>query len=783
MTETAQRAVRQDGLNQIPVTQPTNTQTTGSVTDKLKSYSGFILPPFRSLRLRSETPTNVPLYYGTFYKKMRDKLSRKEVAVVLRAYRFAERAHGKQMRSSGIPYISHPMAVANMVADMRLDVRAISAALLHDVIEDTGASHADIKKEFGEEIAHLVEGLTKLRGLKKQLLRDRSMNPSQSANYQKLVLAMARDPRVILIKLSDRLHNLRTIHALSSERQRRIAKETMLVYAPLAGRLGMEKLRMELEDLSFAAVYPMRYKILGGEVEKARHKKKSDMLEVIGQLRVYLKKKGISCHIYGRKKNLAGIYNKMTRRHSEWLTPGPARQIGKESSTLHEIMDVYGIRILVKKIDDCYAALGVLHVRMCPIAGRFKDYIANPKKNGYQSLHTTLVGPGGYPIEIQIRTRDMHLIAESGLAAHFLYKAGLFSKKKRGTEHADKSVGWLRGIAFSGGEGRELMRTLDREFSAREIYVYTPEGDIINLPAGACAVDFAYAVHTDMGAKCVACEIDNKPASITQSLQTGQVVKIRTHADASPDFSWGSYAITPKALSHIAQYARMKESTDIRELGQKMLTDALRIYKPNATPADIGEKDWQEYLKKHSFTTRDMFYEALCQGKLTPLTAAFYLLPSSSSDRSPNTKSKKPSLGVRLKNSAIKYANCCHPIPGDLIVAMPMKQGGLYIHRLNCHNVDIKRRSLPAHWENEKEDIFPVAIRCHTRNMPNAVSNIAGELARNKINVESIVTENDSAAVRVLVISLWVHNTAHLAEVIHKLNRVRDLTATERIRG
>ena len=750
------------------------------IRDRLKSYSDLILPSFRTARQEKSKSDPADRSFGILYKKIRDYLPRNQTTHVLRAYRFAAQAHREQKRSSGESYIIHPVAVATMVADMRLDANAVAAALLHDVIEDTDATIDSIRDECGAPVALLVEGLTKLRAIKQKPMETRGITPLQSANYQKLVLAMARDLRVILIKLSDRLHNLRTINALPLGRRRKIAKETMLIYAPLAGRLGMEKVRMELEDLSFAAAYPMRYHLIKKVVEQARRHRKNYMEGVIAQVRACLKEKGIAVAIHGRQKNLAGIYNKMTRRASEWLDA--YKHHNKERHSLHEIMDVHGVRIVTKKIDDCYRALGALHMQMRPVPGRFKDYIANPKKNGYQSLHTTLIGPSGYPLEIQIRTRDMDMVSESGIAAHFLYKAGFFTKRPNNMMPVDRSMHWLQSIASSAEEGDDLINKLRLEFSPNEIYVYTPTGEIISLLKGACAIDFAYAVHTDMGAKCVACEIDNRPAPITERLETGQVIRIITRDDASPDFSWSSYVVTPKALSHIAQYANMKQSADLRAMGRKMLENALLSYKPDARLDDISEDRWCQYLQKHGLATRDMFYEALCLGRLTPLVAAFALLPSPPSDP---INATKLSLGIQKRNSAVKYANCCRPIPGDRIVAMPIKQGGLHIHRAVCPNVKGRDREhyLPAHWENDEDDEFLVALRCHTRNMPDVISKIVNNLTRNGVNVENIITEDAAVNVRILAISLWVRDRDHLAAVMRKLRIVRDITGIGRIRS
>ena len=718
-------------------------------------------------------------------KKLRIYMSRKNRATAMRAYRYAAQAHRHQKRDSGEPYITHSIAVASSIADMRLGVDAVSAALLHDVVEDTDVELHQIKERFGENTASMVEGLTKLNSIKDKEISNR-ISASQSENFQKLVLATAKDMRVILIKFADRLHNLRTAKVLTPSRRKRMARETMAIYAPLANRLGMESLRMELEDLSFAAAYPMRYELVKNAVQQERSFRQDYITKSINTIKKELKKHGLKCQVIGRRKNLAGIYNKMSLRSSDWLDDTPSAD---DRKSLQEIMDVYGVRIIVGKVADCYTVLGIMHSLFNPVNTRFKDYIANPKKNGYQSLHTTLVGPNGFPLEIQIRTDAMQEVAETGIAAHFLYK--------NGSADSARLFSWLQNLAQLQSEAQstsDFMEKARQEFSLNEIFVYTPDGDLISLPERATPVDFAYAVHTDLGAKCIACEVDRVPAPLNTCLQTGQVIKIISDPASSPDLSWSSSAVTPKALSHIAHYAQMEKNTDIYGLGEKLLNDALVNHYQSDIKA-ITEENWDAYLKKHKLSSKNELYERLSMGDITPLVAAAYLLPSDNNNKGKkgnNRKSAKgvssaASLGIHKQRVMIKYARCCRPIPGDSIVAISTKQDGIHVHCADCHNVKEKGKKgqekfMPAHWEKDMEQgEFPVSIRCETGNLSDVMSRIVTVLGGSGIGVQEITTEHSTVNLKVLAITMLVHNREHLASTIRKLKVIKGVTRISRL--
>lgn len=721
-------------------------------------------------------PLSHNLAYYDLHRKLRIYLPRKKIGLVKNVYEFAAQAHRGQKRYSGEPYITHPITVASMVADMQLDEEAISAALLHDVIEDTPVTLGAIKQEFGNNIAGLVEGLTKLRAIRKKIVGGIGLTPAQSANFQKLALAMSNDLRVIFIKFSDRFHNLKTAKALRPDRRRLMAKETMLIYAPLANRLGMEKLRMELEDLSFAAAYPVRYYLIEKAVNRARAHRQKYIEGIMTSIRKLLKERKLRGHLVGRRKNLAGIYNKMALRKSEWMESHPDRE--REPASLHEIMDVYGVRIITDTTDSCYRILGCLHSWRRPVPGRFKDYVANPKKNGYQSLHTTLIDPNGYPLEVQIRTEEMNEVAETGIAAHFLYKANGDRKNSLWLSKWLQNITQLRKEAATASEFVEKFKM---DLASDEVYVYTPAGEIINLPDGATPIDFAYALHTDLGARCVACEIDRRPASLDARLKTGQVVKVITHPQAYPDISWNTFAVTPKALSHIAHHSNMQKNRDARAMGKKLLANALSHYN-NLSLKDISEERWKEYLTLHKLYNKAQLYEQLTAGKITPLVAAAFLV-----EQDPTSTSK--SLVINRQDSIIKYSVCCHPIPGDEIVAVPTKQGSISIHRLECHNMVQERKKgmvkyIAAHWEKDmQKGQFLALIRCETHNLPDVLSRIVNTLDNQGVQIESILTDDKSINLRVLVISLWVGDRIHLARIIRRLRLIRDITHISRARG
>lgn len=730
--------------------------------------------PFQSVRSTNQ-PSEPEIGFIQLRKKLRAYLPRKEVGVISEVYKFAAQAHQGQKRYSGEPYITHPITVASMVADMHLDEYAVSAALLHDVIEDTPVTLAGVEERFGNNTARLVEGLTKLRAIRHKSLSGAGLTPTQSANFQKLALAMANDLRVILIKFSDRFHNLKTVHALEPMKRRIMAKETMLIYAPLANRLGMEKLRMELEDLSFAAAYPIRYRLIEQAVTSARTRRQEYIRRVIISIKELLKNKKLKGRIVGRKKNLAGIYNKMVRRRSEWLGAHPTME--REPVSLHQIMDVYGVRIITDSTDSCYRILGTLHAWRKPVPGRIKDYIANPKKNGYQSLHTSLIGPGGFSLEVQIRTEAMDRIAETGIAAHFLYKADSAGQKSPWLSRWLQEVTQLRKEAPTPADFVEKFKL---EFLPEEIYVYTPAGEVINLPAGATVIDFAYAVHTDLGARCVACEIDRRPAALDTKLITGQVVRIITDLRAYPDISWNAFAVTPKAISHITHYANMQKNRDARAMGKKLFINALSHY-GEIRLEDISFESWREYLRQHGIHNKARFYELITAGKITPLVAAAALLQRGR----PRAKHEggKP-LGVHRQDSIIKYASCCYPVPGDDIMAVPTKQGGISIHRTQCRNIqDIKNnRYVAAYWDKGMaEEEFLSVIRCGSHNLPDVLSRIVNALDVLGVRVENIVTEDKAINLRILSLSLWVHDRGHLAQVIRRLRIIRDITSIMRV--
>ena len=734
---------------------------------------------FPSLRLGSKKEDKLS-EFERLNKKLKTYMSRKGRDVVAHAFKTAREAHSGQNRHSGEPYITHPLAVARIVADMNLDFEAVSGALLHDVVEDTEIELQHIQEQFGPNIARIVDGLTKLDKIKSKKISG-PISPAQSENFQKLVLATAKDLRVILIKFSDRLHNLKTADALDPARRKKMAKETMLIYAPLANRLGMERLRMELEDLSFAAAYPMRYGLFKSAVEKARAGQKDYITGTIATIKKIMKKNKVNCGIVGRRKNIAGIYAKMSMGSSEWLDLDSTY----EKKSLQEIMDVYGIRIIVKKVETCYKVLGIMHTSFKPVSGRFKDYISTPKKNSYQSLHTTLIGPKGYPLEIQIRTEAMENVAESGIAAHYIYK--------NSPQDPARLFSWLQGLELVQAESKnanDFVNKTRQELSLKEIFVYTPNGDLISLPEGATPVDFAYAVHTDLGAKCIACEVDRVPAPLNTRLKNGQVISIIADKDSSPDLSWIASVVTPKALSHISNSANVQRNTDIYGVGEKMLRDTMVSHFGCEITA-ISDKSWDAYLAKHKLKTRNELYEKISTGEITPLVAGAHLLPTQQDQlKGIGPKSRQgASMGINKRLVTIKYARCCNPIPGDSIVVISTRQDGIHVHRTKCTNLrkgEAKKRNyniIQAHWEEEmaEQGDFLVSIRCEITTIADVISRIVNILANNHIGVHEVVTQHSTANLKVLMISMLVKDCAHLAGIMRKLRFIRGVNKISRL--
>ena len=607
--------------------------------------------------------------------RLKHYLKSEDITQVWEAYRYADQAHQGVVRKTGEPYISHPVSVACILADMHMDLPTIMAALLHDVVEDTDISTDDIKEKFGQQVAELVDGVTKLDKIEFQ-----SASVAQAENFRKMLLAMSQDVRVILVKLADRLHNMQTLEGMRQEKQKLIAKETLDIYAPIANRLGLNEIYQELEDLSFKYLHPMRYNAIANAVKAARGNRKEVVSKILESIKHQLAGMKIEAEVSGREKHLYSIYKKMS---------------GKTTS-FSQIYDIYGFRVVVKDLASCYSALGALHGLYKPITSKFKDYIAIPKANGYQSLHTTLFGPFGTPIEVQIRSNEMHNIAAAGVAAHWLYK----SSDAQLTALQQKTHQWLQRlleIQSDSADSLDFLEHLKIDLFPDEVYVFTPKGKILALPKGATSVDFAYAVHSDIGNSCVAVRINQDLAPLRTELHNGDHVEIITGSLAKPNPAWLNYVVTGRARAHIRHFLKSQHSTESAHLGERMLNQALRAM--HIEPNQVTEAHWQKLIRDYGLKKKSEILTDIGLGKRQNVMVAHQLLAMGEMlEESPEggigkflgkifRKPSKPLDTITIRGSegmAVQFAPCCRPIPGDPILGFINKDKGLVVHTHDC---------------------------------------------------------------------------------------------------
>lgn len=672
-----------------------------------------------------------------------------QIREIKRAYFYAEQAHYGQARRTGEPYVTHPLAVATVLATMHMDHESIMAALLHDVIEDTGVTKEDIRTQFGEEVADLVDGVSKLT----QVDFD-SAEQKQAENFQKMTLAMARDIRVILVKLADRLHNMRTLGALKPEAKKRIAKETLDIYAPIATRLGMNEVRIEFEDLGLRTLYPMRARRLEAAREAARGRRKQLIEHVNEQLEQALSSEGIEGLVIGREKHLYSIYSKMREKRKSFS----------------DIMDIFAFRIICDDVDACYRTLGIVHSLYKPVPGEFKDYIAIPKANGYQSLHTILKGMHGVPIEIQIRTRDMEDMANNGIAAHWLYK----SPQDNANIPQMRAREWVQGLLEmqqTAGNSLEFIESVKVDLFPDEVYVFTPKGAIMELPKGACAVDFAYAVHSDVGNRCVACRINRQLAPLSEPLESGVTVEIVTSPAGRPTPSWLNFAVTARARSQIRHFLKQQHREESVTLGRKLLEKALA-----ALQTDTDASTPLDHLIEVCYpnTTCEDILTDIALGNQLPQVVAAHLLgqPGASLENDHSAMEIKGTEGYVLV-----YAKCCCPLPGDPIEGFLSPDRGLVVHRENCRNLSDLReqpeRLMPLRWDDQIEGLYPVAIRIEMANKRGMIATLATKLSGIGLNIERISTQDESVHFSSIIIELQLNSRVHLARVMKRV-RVMD---------
>ena len=682
-------------------------------------------------------------------------LPAEQIGMVMDAYEFGARAHEGQKRKSGEPYISHPVSVAQELADMHLDAQAIAAAILHDVVEDTEASIDDISEKFGDEVALLVDGVSKL-----DQIQFRSRAEAQAESFRKMMLAMIEDIRVILVKLADRLHNMQTLDAMPAAKKKRIARETLDIYAPIANRLGINRFKVELEDLGFRHLYPLRYRVLDRALRRSKGSQRQMVKKISEEIVKTLADEGIDGEVNGREKHLYSIYRKMSEK----------------KRPLNDIVDVYGFRVIVDDVNDCYKALGLVHGLYKPMPGRFKDYIAIPRINGYQSLHTTLFGPKGQPLEVQIRTRLMDRVAESGVASHWQYKA----EEKTDATPQRRARDWLANLAElqRSGTSEEFLESVKVDLFPDKIYVFTPKGDIKPMPKGSTTVDFAYAVHTDIGNRCVAAKIDRGLVPLRTQLQNGQTVEIVTARGAKPNPHWLTFVRTAKARSAIRNHMKTMRSSESIDLGKRLLDRSLKDL--GSSLRKVGKVRMKEALDEFGLNNNVELFEQIGLGeRLAPLTARFLIGASDEQESATQTAS----LSIAgTEGMVVSYARCCHPIPGDDVMGYLSSGRGVVIHRNKCGNLSVFRKQpekwINVDWEKQIDREFASQIHVDTQNKPGVLAEVAATIADSGSNIEQVSVLGRHEDCSVLSFVLQVRDRQHLAQI---LRNVRNMPSVVRV--
>jgi GTP pyrophosphokinase len=692
-------------------------------------------------------------------------LSREQIREIYRAYLFSAEAHQNQSRLSGEPYIYHPIAVTRILAGMRMDQACLMAAILHDVIEDTGVSKEEIEAEFSPEVAELVDGVSKLT-----LMHFQTKAEAQAANMHKMLLAVAKDIRVIIIKLADRLHNMRTLGAMRPDKRRRIARETLDIYAPIANRFGINNIRLELEQLSFSAHWPMRYQVINNRLKRIRGNRREILFHVEDAIKLRLEQEGIECQISGREKHPYSIYRKMRDKRK----------------SINELADVFAFRIVVDKMDTCYRVLGVVHNLYKPKPGCFKDYIAIPKANGYQSLHSILIGPSGLPIEIQIRTTDMHQLAESGIAAHWQYKTNL--EQQSLPKGASDWLSSLLEIQGGPGDSLEFLEHVKIDLFPDEVYVFTPKGDIMVLPRGATIIDFAYAVHTGIGNRTVAARVDHSLAPMRTRLSSGQTVEIITKEDATPKPAWLNFVVTGKARAHIRSYLRQMQDREAAELGLRLLEKELNTYQSSLD--QIDENTLQAVLDEWQLASREALLADIALGNRMALLVAQRLLDQAGTPlpEADHRDSCGEPLVIRgTEGMVVSFAKCCRAIPWDDIVAVFSPGKGIVVHRQGCPNLGEFRKQgenwMDVRWMDEIEGEFTTEVGVEVGSKRGVLATVAAAFAEMEANIENLVIEERDGLSSTMEFTISVRNRKHLARIIKRLRALPEVMRITRMMG
>ncbi|MEM7281466.1 MAG: bifunctional (p)ppGpp synthetase/guanosine-3',5'-bis(diphosphate) 3'-pyrophosphohydrolase [Pseudomonadota bacterium] len=690
--------------------------------------------------------------------KLESYLPSESVDEVVRAYEFGAAAHEGQTRMSGEPYISHPVAVASILADLNLDQDTLVAAILHDVIEDTPTLKQQLEDDFGKEVAELVDGVSKL-----DKLQFRTKAEAQAESFRKMMLAMVQDIRVILVKLADRLHNMRTLGVMPPAKRRRIARETLEIYAPIANRLGINSIRVELEDLGFQSLYPHRYQVISRSLKRSIGNRRQVVRKILDNINEGLKRGAVEGTVEGRQKHVYSIYQKMRSK----------------GVSLSDVADVFGCRIIVRDPSTCYQTLGVVHELYKPMPGRFKDFIAIPRANGYQSLHTTLVGPNGIPLEIQIRTEDMHAIAETGIAAHWRYK----SADAMDLEPDARAREWLQGLMEMDGasNSEEFLESVKVDLFPDKVYVFTPKGDIKRLPRGATIVDFAYAVHTDIGNRCVAAKVDRRPVPLRTQLQNGQTVDIVTARGAKPNPAWINFVVTAKARASIRGYLKNLRRSEAVEFGKRLIDRALAAF--DTKLRRVSKADIANALQEMDLKSADELYEQVGLGQRLAPFVARSLLPEKQGDES-SVGEPAPLAISGTEGMVVTYGGCCFPIPGDGIMGHLSSGRGVVIHRDDCGNLTEFRKQpekwIAVDWRKDIDNLFIVEIQVEVINRLGVLAAVAANIAGTETNIERVAIAERDGEASTLTFDIQVRDTRHLKRVIRNIKNMPEIISVKR---
>jgi RelA/SpoT family (p)ppGpp synthetase len=691
-------------------------------------------------------------------------LDPKEVDRIERAYHFSEKCHLGQMRQSGDPYITHPLAVANILADMRMDHESLMAALLHDVIEDTGVTKGQISRRFGRTVADLVDGVSKLGEV-----ASASRAEQQAESFQKMTLAMSRDIRVMLVKLADRLHNMRTLGVLSPEKKRRIARETIDIYAPIAQRLGINDVRLEFEDLGFAAMYPLRHRRLREALKASRKNRKEVVSEIHQSIEMRLDKEMVKVKVKGREKHLWSIYLKMREK----------------KKSFRDIMDVFAFRLIVDNVDDCYRALGIIHNIYKPVPGEFKDYIAIPKANGYQSLHTVLVGMHGVIIEVQIRTTEMEAMANFGIAAHWEYKTG----NSNIATSQKKAARWIQGLLEmqqQAGNSLEFLEHVKADLFPDEVYVFTPKGQIVELPLGATPIDFAYSVHTGLGNRCIACHVDGELTPLSEPLKSGQKVEIVSAAGAQPNPNWLNFVVTAKARSAIRHFLKNQQHDESVDLGKRLLDQALSNL--GTSYNKLKKSQIKMLLKETGAPTFEFVLQQIGLGNRVPFAVANLMVPVNKRQIVEDKKnSNLPVVIDASEGLLVQYGRCCHPIPGDPILGHLSPGKGLVIHHESCRNLkEIRRfpeKCMPLVWSSVVEGEFAVELKVEVTPERGFIAALAARMTEEDATIEHISVDEKDALTSIVDVVLTVKDRIHLADIMRRARSLKPVRRVYRVKN